>query len=179
MYFDGSLMKIGAGTGFLFSSPLGVHLCYVIHLHFDASNNVVEYEALVNGLRIAIELGVRRLNVRGDSQLVIDQVMKNLSFHDARMEAYCREVQCLEDKFFGLELNHIACHYNEVADELTKIALGQTTVPPNIFSRDVYKPSIVMKEALKPAPNTSTPLADVLEAMQIDGEKDQAIPVPK
>jgi hypothetical protein len=40
-----------------------------------ASNNVAEYEALVNGLRIAIELGVRRLDARGDSQLVIDQVM--------------------------------------------------------------------------------------------------------
>jgi len=40
---------------------------YVIRIHFAASNNVAEYEALVNGLRITIELGVRRLNVRGDS----------------------------------------------------------------------------------------------------------------
>jgi ribonuclease HI len=63
---------------------------------------VAEYEALVNGLRIAIKLGVKRLDVRGDSQLVIDQVMKNSSCHDARMEAYCEEVQRLKDKFFGL-----------------------------------------------------------------------------
>jgi ribonuclease HI len=40
-------------------------------LHLTASNNVAEYEALVNGLRIAIELGVRRLDAHGDSQLVI------------------------------------------------------------------------------------------------------------
>jgi ribonuclease HI len=40
---------------------------YVIHLHFPASNNVAEYEALVNGLCIAVELGVRRLDARGDS----------------------------------------------------------------------------------------------------------------
>jgi hypothetical protein len=58
MYFDGSLMKAGADAGLLFISPLGVHMCYVIRLHFAASNNVAEYEALVNGLRIAIELGV-------------------------------------------------------------------------------------------------------------------------
>jgi ribonuclease HI len=51
----------------LFISPLGKHVRYVIRLHFPASNNVVEYEALVNGLRIAIELGVRRLDARGDS----------------------------------------------------------------------------------------------------------------
>jgi ribonuclease HI len=77
MYFDGSLMKTGAGAGLLFISPLGKHVRYVLHLHFPASNNVAEYEALVNGLRIAVELGVRRLDARGDSQLVIDQVMKN------------------------------------------------------------------------------------------------------
>jgi hypothetical protein len=61
MFFDGSLMKTGAGAGLLFISPLGKHLRYVLRLHFPASNNVAEYEALINGLRIAIELGVRRL----------------------------------------------------------------------------------------------------------------------
>jgi ribonuclease HI len=58
MYFNGSLMKTGAGAGLLFISPLGKHVRYVLRLHFPASNNVAEYEALVNGLRIAIELGV-------------------------------------------------------------------------------------------------------------------------
>jgi ribonuclease HI len=67
MYFDGLLMKTGAGAGLLFISPLGKHLRYVLCLHFPASNNVTEYEALVNGLHIAIELGVRRLEARGDS----------------------------------------------------------------------------------------------------------------
>ena len=76
MYFDGSLMKTGAGAGLLLISPLGVHMRYVIRIHFAASNNVAEYEALVNSLKIAIELGVRCLDVRGNSQLVIDQVMK-------------------------------------------------------------------------------------------------------
>jgi ribonuclease HI len=67
MYFDGSLMKTGAGASLLFISPLEKHVRYMICLHFPASNNVAEYEALVNGLRIAIELGVRRLDSRGDS----------------------------------------------------------------------------------------------------------------
>jgi len=58
MYFDRSLMKTGAGAGLLFISPLGIHMRYVIRIHFAASNNVAEYEALVNGLKIAIELGV-------------------------------------------------------------------------------------------------------------------------
>jgi ribonuclease HI len=93
-------------------------------------------------LRIAIELRVQHLNVRGDSQLVIDQVMKDSSCHDPKMEAYCKEVRHLEDKFHGLELNHIVRRYNEATDELAKIVSGQTMVPPNVFSRDLHEPSI-------------------------------------
>jgi ribonuclease HI len=58
MYFDGSLMKTGAGEGLFFILPLRVHMRYVIRLHFAASNNVTEYEALIAGLRITVELGV-------------------------------------------------------------------------------------------------------------------------
>jgi ribonuclease HI len=58
-----------------------------------------DYEALLCGLKIAIELGAKRLDVRGDSQLVIDQVMKNGSYHDDKMEAYRKAVRALEDKF--------------------------------------------------------------------------------
>jgi hypothetical protein len=115
---------------------------YVIRLHFAASNNVAEYEALINSLRIAIELGVRHLEVRGDSQLVVDQVMKDSSCRDPKMEAYCKEVWCLKGKFHSLELNHVAHRYNKAADELTKIVSNRATVPPNIFSRDLHEPSI-------------------------------------
>jgi ribonuclease HI len=118
----------------LFISPLGKHVRYVIRLHFPASNNVAEYEALVNGLHIAVELGVQRLDARGDSQLIIDQVMKNSHCRERKMEAYCDEVRRLEDKFHGLELNHVARWYNETADELAKIASGRTTVPRTSYA---------------------------------------------
>jgi ribonuclease HI len=149
-FFDGSLMKTGAGAGLLFISPLGEHVHYVLRLHFPASSNVAKYEALVNGLRIAFELGVRRLDTRGDSQLVIDQVMKNSHCRDRKMEAYCDEVRCLEDKFYGLELNHVARRYNETADELAKIASAQTTVPSNVFSKDIHQPSVQVDDAPEP-----------------------------
>jgi ribonuclease HI len=157
MYFDGSLMKTGAGAGLLFVSPLGKHLRYVIRLHFPASNNVAEYKDLVNGLRIAIELGVRCLDARGDSRLVIDQVIKNSHCRDRRMEAYCDEVRRLEDKFYGLELNHIARRYNETADELAKIASGRTTVPPAVFSRDLHQPSVKIDDASEPEEASALP----------------------
>jgi ribonuclease HI len=181
MYFDGSLMKTGAGAGLLFVSPLGRHLRYVIHLHFSASNNVAEYEALVNRLRITVELGVRHLDARGDSQLVIDQVMKNSHCRDRKMEAYCDEVRRLEDKFYGLELNHIARRYNDTTDELAKIASGRTTVPPDVFSRDIYQPSIKTDDTPEPEhasaqPDVPSPAEG--EALHVEGKQNGVTPNP-
>ena len=56
MYFNGSVMALGSGAGVVLISPDGSRLCYAIRLYFLASNNATEYEALINGLRIAIEL---------------------------------------------------------------------------------------------------------------------------
>jgi ribonuclease HI len=186
MYFDGSLMKTGAGAGLLFISPLGKHLRYVLHLHFPASNNVAEYEALVNGLHIANELGVRRLDARGDSQLVIDQVMKNSHCRDRKMEAYCDEVRRLEDKFYGLELNHVARRHNKTANELAKIASRRTTVPPDVFSRDIHQPSVKTDDTPEPeeasgqpkeaSAQPEAPLAAEGEALRVEGERNGVTP---
>jgi hypothetical protein len=107
LYFDGSVMKTMAGAGLLFISPLGEHMRYAVRLHFPVSNNMAEYEVLLCSLRITIETGIKRLDVRGDSKLMIDQVMKNASCHNDKMEAYCNVVWALEDKFYGIELNRV------------------------------------------------------------------------
>ena len=99
MYFDGSVMAPGSGAGVVLISLDGSRLCYMICLHFSALNNATEYEALINGLRIAIELGTTLLYVHGDSELVIDQVMKESSYKSPLMTTYCQEVHKLEDKF--------------------------------------------------------------------------------
>ena len=58
MYFNESLMKKGTDVGLVFVSPLGVRMRYMVRLHFPSSNNMAKYEALINGLRIAIKLGI-------------------------------------------------------------------------------------------------------------------------
>jgi ribonuclease HI len=148
LYFNGSVMKTGAGAGLLFVSPLGEHMWYAVRLHFPASNNMAEYEALLCGLKIAIEIGVKCLDVRGDSQLVIDQVMKNASCHNDKMEAYCKAVRALEDKFYGIELNHVPRRYKEEANELTKIASGRITDP---------RMSSLGTSPNRPSPSSRTP----------------------
>jgi ribonuclease HI len=72
MYFDGSLNIDGAEAGVYFISPSRDRLSYVLCIHFKASNNATEYEAALHGLRIAVELDIKRLMVFGDSALVIN-----------------------------------------------------------------------------------------------------------
>jgi ribonuclease HI len=77
MYFDGSLNIGGTGIGILFISPTNEQLCYVLKIYFPASNNAAEYKAYLHGMRIVVELGVKRLYVYGDLALVINQLNKD------------------------------------------------------------------------------------------------------
>ena len=101
--------------------------------------------------------------------------MKESSCHDPKMEAYCNAVRRLEDKFDGLEFNHVPRKYNEDADELAKIASGRTTVSPNIFACNITKPSINFKDpvGLGPSnaePSDGNPSVDKVEPMQTETE---------
>jgi hypothetical protein len=59
MYFDGALNLEGADAAVLLISPQGEKLKYVLQIHYKASNNGVEYEALIHRLRIAVSLGIK------------------------------------------------------------------------------------------------------------------------
>ncbi|XP_066358420.1 uncharacterized protein [Miscanthus floridulus] len=107
MYFDGALNINGAGADILFITLIKDKLRYVLRIHFLASNNAVKYEACLHGLRIAVELDVKRLMVYGDSALVINQVNKDWSCSSEKMNAYCAEIRKLEGKFYGIEYHHV------------------------------------------------------------------------
>ena len=99
MYYDGSLKLDGGGVGVLFISPKGEQLKYVFQIMFKVSNNEVEYEALLHGLRLAVSLGIKRLLVYGDSLLVVQQVNKEWDINKDTMDAYIEEIRKLENKF--------------------------------------------------------------------------------
>ena len=66
MYFDGSKIMAGLGAGVVLTSPIGDIVQYVHQILYTDSNNAVEYEALLHGLRMAVSMGIQRLEVRGD-----------------------------------------------------------------------------------------------------------------
>jgi hypothetical protein len=106
---------------------------------------------------------------------MVDQVMKDSSCHDPKMEAYCKEVRRLEDKFHGLEVNHVTRRYNEATDELVKITSNRTMVPLDVFLRDLHEPSVDARMtegadslSLDPRPEAEAPSTGA-DVMQIEG----------
>src|SRR3954470_14258946 len=88
MHFDGYRMKSGLGAGIVFTSPKGDQLHYVLQIHFAALNNIAEYEALVHGIKLAKEIGIRNIECFGDSDQVVQQCTCNWDAKGANMESY-------------------------------------------------------------------------------------------
>lgn len=74
MFVDGSSNARGCKLGIVIFSPKKDILARSIRLGFKASNNDAKYEALINGLKLAMELGILRIKVCLDSQLVVQQM---------------------------------------------------------------------------------------------------------
>jgi ribonuclease HI len=142
MYFDGSLTIDGAGAGILFISPTNEQLRYVHRIHFLESDNAAEYEACFHGLRIAIDLGIKRLYVHSDSALVINHLNKDWDTTSKKMDAYCKEIRKLEGKFYDIEYSHVVRDKNQAADALSKLGSSRAQVPHGVFVQDLLKPSI-------------------------------------
>jgi ribonuclease HI len=158
----------GAGVGFVFVSPLGIRMEYMVRLNFLASNNTADYESLKNGLRISVELGIKRLEIRGDSELVVGQVMKVKNCVDSKMAAYCQAVRDMEGKFHGLELHHMLRDYNKAADVLAKAASSRSPVPHGVFASDQHQPSV--REGEKPPKEPSPKVMAIDEPPEVNLE---------
>jgi ribonuclease HI len=142
MNFDGSKMLGGLGAGIVLTSPKGDKLQYVLQMHFRASNNVAEYEALVHGLKLAKEIGIWRILCFGDSDLVVHQVSGEWDAKDTNMASYRFYVQQLCGFFEGCEFHHVPRANNDEVDRLSKIGSTKQDIPAGVSLEIIRKPSI-------------------------------------
>ena len=89
---------------------------------FHATNIKAEYEALIAGLRMADTLGIRNLEVRCDSLLIVSKINGNFACKDQRMEAYTQLVSKLRKKFEECSFSQIPRSENNHADALANLA---------------------------------------------------------
>ena len=91
MFYDGVKCKNSAGARVVLASPEGDTLRYAIQIDFTnptPTNNIAKYEGLLTSLRISISLGIRRLFVKGDSDVVAQQTSKGYRATNKNMASY-------------------------------------------------------------------------------------------
>ncbi|GJV47880.1 reverse transcriptase domain-containing protein [Tanacetum coccineum] len=89
---------------------------------FTASNNEAEYEALIAGLRIAAQMGVRNVQVSVDSKLVENQGLGTYVAKEENMVKYLEKVKSLVSSFDNFSISQVPRGKNKIADALSKIA---------------------------------------------------------
>ncbi|WP_459192610.1 ribonuclease HI [Halosimplex sp. J119] len=90
-----------------------------------ATNNQAEYEALIEGLRVARDYGFDEVDVRGDSELIVKQVRGEWDTNDPDLREYRVTVHELLRNFETWSLEHVPREINDRADELANEALDE------------------------------------------------------
>nr|GEY74047.1 reverse transcriptase domain-containing protein [Tanacetum cinerariifolium] len=118
----GNASQDGSGAGLILTNPEGVEFTYALRFQFAASNNEAEYEALVAGLRIATQIGVKNVQGNVDSKLVANQVLGTYVPKEDNMIKYLEIVKGLVSGFTTFSINQVPRSRNKKADALSKIA---------------------------------------------------------
>ncbi|GJY52356.1 reverse transcriptase domain-containing protein [Tanacetum coccineum] len=122
LFTDGSSCADGSRAGLILTSPKGAEFTYALRFRFEATNNEAEYEALIAGLRIAEEMGVKNLQANLDSRLVANQVNGTYIAKEADMIRYLEKVRTFTNGFRMFSIKQVPRRENKKADALSKIA---------------------------------------------------------
>jgi ribonuclease HI len=90
-----------------------------------ATNNVAEYKALITALEQARTLGARRIVIRGDSELVIRQMLGQYRVKNPDLKLLYDDAQALIHAFEDAKIEHNLRHRNELADKLANLAMDR------------------------------------------------------
>ena len=99
VFMDGAIGALGAGARIVIITPERIRVEHSFRLGFKASNNEVEYKALLIGLRAILNLGDQEVEVYSDSRLVVNQVQGIFEAKDPRMIEYLRLVKQIMNQF--------------------------------------------------------------------------------
>ncbi|XP_057858310.1 uncharacterized protein LOC131067362 [Cryptomeria japonica] len=122
LYIDGSYTRHGLGVGILFVTPQRDTISRSYQLLFPCTNNMVEYEALLTGIKMAVEWKIIDLNVYGDSQLVINQVNDNYQTKDEKLMPYKRMVDDFKKYLISIHFEQVHRLENKASDAIATIA---------------------------------------------------------
>jgi hypothetical protein len=142
-------------------------MAYAICCEFKATNNEAEYEALLVGLKTAIDLKVKHIEVNCDSLLIVNHVNGSYKAKDAKMATYLKHVKELQGEFDSFTIRQVPREMNVQADALA--GLGSVC-------RHVDVPNVPIIHVLKPAIDTSMEAQGVMSLQ--DNIDEESRPAP-
>ena len=166
MLFDGASHKDGAGAGVVFVTSEGHVLPYSFTLMEVCSNNVAEYQALLLGLRMAVDIKQRHLQIYGDSKMVINQLLGEYEVRKPELMPYAKQAKRLIAWIGDVTLEHVPRRENKQADALAKLA-STITIPGKEAHILVYKDWVSLEEEMKEEDS-----ANVVQVFEVDGEEE-------
>ncbi|XP_048134005.1 uncharacterized protein LOC125314825 [Rhodamnia argentea] len=122
MYFDGPVNLSGSGTGAVLISPDGQHYPRAAKLLFPCTNNIAEYEACILGLQAAMEMEIRRLQVYGDSALIILRTEGKWKTRDPKLIPYHEFLEDIIEEFDEIAFEYLPRARNRLRDALATLS---------------------------------------------------------
>ncbi|XP_075106881.1 uncharacterized protein LOC142179891 [Nicotiana tabacum] len=122
IFFDKAANFKGVKIGAVLISESGKHYPSSAKIRFSCTNNMVEYEACILGIRMAVDMKVKELLVIGDSDILIHQVQGEWSTKNVKILLYLHRMKELCKKFMKIEFKHVPRIQNEFVDALEPLS---------------------------------------------------------
>ena len=130
VYVDGAANHRGSGVELVLISPKRIIIEKSLRLDFLATNNEIEYEALLLGMTMVQKMGGKAVEIFSDSRLVVGQVQGKLEARDMRIQEYLSQVRHLQLGFESFNLQHIPRSGNTHANSLAMLTTSSTQSLP-------------------------------------------------
>ncbi|XP_016206094.1 uncharacterized protein LOC107646425 [Arachis ipaensis] len=174
MHVDGASNKEGSGAGILLMEGNKVVAEQSLRFRFNASNNQAEYEALLAGLKLALQLQIPRKTVYCDSSLVVHQIKGEFQVKDPLLEKYWLITKDLISKFNKFDIIHVNREQNTRADVLSKLATTRQAENTSALSQlTLDKPSFEQDTILSitQVPDWRTPFLDYINTCTMPNDE--------
>nr|GEW07885.1 hypothetical protein [Tanacetum cinerariifolium] len=182
LFTDGSSCIDGSGAGLIFKNAEGAEFTYALRFRFDATNNEVEYEALIVVLRITEQMGVKNLQANMDTRLVANQVNRSYIAKEPGMIQYLEKVKVLSSSFKKFSIKQVPRSENKKTNALSKIASTSFAyLIKQVLVKELKEKSIneakVLTVVEEEGDTWMTPIYNYLTKETLLAEKEKAIVV--
>ena len=104
---DGSSRLVGVGAELVLITLEGKVIEYALKFQFKATNNEVEYEAVIAGLQLCKALEERRFSLKTNAQLVVNHILGKFEARDENMQKYLKKTQELISGFEAIHVERL------------------------------------------------------------------------